>query len=80
MARELHRLTHACARRGCVALNARGTNDNRPDGPRPGIYENNREHSQMSQQSEPGTDAKSRSWMFLVAAFVVLVLIGILNS
>ncbi len=34
----------------------------------------------MSQQSEPGTDAKSRSWMFLVAAFVVLVLIGILNS
>ena len=34
----------------------------------------------MSQQSEPDSDAKNRSWMFLVAAFVILVVIGILNS
>lgn len=34
----------------------------------------------MSQQSEPGTDPKNKSWIFLVAAFAILVVIGILSS
>lgn len=34
----------------------------------------------MSQQSEPGTDPKSKSWIFLVAAFAILVVVGIFSS
>ena len=34
----------------------------------------------MSQQSEPGTDPKNKSWILLVAAFVILVVIGILST
>ncbi len=34
----------------------------------------------MSQQSEPGTDPKNKTWMLLVAAFAILVVIGILSS
>jgi hypothetical protein len=34
----------------------------------------------MSQQSEPGTDPKNKSWIFLVAAFAILVVVGILST
>lgn len=34
----------------------------------------------MSQRSEPGTEPKNKSWIFLVAAFAILVVIGILSS
>lgn len=34
----------------------------------------------MSQQSEPSTDSKNKSWMFLVAAFAILVIVGIFTT
>lgn len=34
----------------------------------------------MPQQSEPGTEPKNKSWMYLVAAFAILVVIGILST
>jgi hypothetical protein len=79
VARELHDFLCARAPR-LVATHARHTNHRKPVGQRSGTQENNREHPLMSQQSEPDSDAKNRSWIFLVAAFVILVVIGILNS
>ena len=34
----------------------------------------------MSQETEPSTEPKNKSWMFLVAAFAILVIVGIFST